>query len=107
MARQRKLALVIGIGEYGENIDRLSNPENDAEDMKSALETFDRLSNPENDAEDMKSALESIGFTVTMKLHLKRAEMQKVLVDFENSIKPGDMILFYFAGHGIQWEVRL
>ncbi|CAF3329042.1 unnamed protein product, partial [Rotaria sp. Silwood2] len=79
----RKLALVIGIGEY---------------------ENFDQLSNPENDARDMESALESIGFTVTMVLHLKRVEMKHALVKFEDSIQPGDMVLFYFAGHGTQWE---
>ncbi|CAF3709296.1 unnamed protein product [Rotaria sp. Silwood1] len=80
---QRKLALVIGIGEY---------------------ENFDQLSNPENDANDMSHALKSIGFTVTMELHLKRVEMKHALVKFEDSIQPGDMVLFYFAGHGTQWE---
>ncbi|CAF4888604.1 unnamed protein product [Rotaria sp. Silwood1] len=81
---QRKLALVIGIGEY---------------------ENFDQLSNPENDANDMSHALKSIGFTVTMELHLKRVEMKHALVKFEDSIQPGDMVLFYFAGHGTQWEI--
>ncbi|CAF2944235.1 unnamed protein product [Rotaria sp. Silwood2] len=79
----RKLALVIGIGKY---------------------EHCEELQNPENDANDMSSILESIDFIVTKKLHLKRAEMQHVLIDFENSIEPGDMVLFYFAGHGVQWE---
>jgi uncharacterized caspase-like protein len=83
---RRKLALVIGVGKY---------------------ERINRLSNPENDATDMTSALESIGFTVTIKLHLAYAAMQDVLVDFKNSIQSDDMVLFYFAGHGIQWEVRL
>ncbi|CAF4207359.1 unnamed protein product, partial [Rotaria sordida] len=80
---RRKLALVIGIGKY---------------------EHCEELQNPENDANDMSSILESIGFIVTKKLHLKRAEMQHVLIDFENSIEQGDMVLFYFAGHGVQWE---
>ncbi|CAF3753952.1 unnamed protein product [Rotaria sp. Silwood1] len=80
----RKLALVIGIGKY---------------------EHCEELQNPENDANDMSSILESIDFIVTKKLHLKRAEMQHVLIDFEHSIEPGDMVLFYFAGHGVQWEV--
>ncbi|CAF3844710.1 unnamed protein product, partial [Rotaria sp. Silwood1] len=80
---RRKLALVIGIGKY---------------------EYCEKLQNPENDANDMSSILESIDFIVTKKLHLKRAEMQHVLIDFENSIKQDDMVLFYFAGHGVQWE---
>ncbi|CAF3988907.1 unnamed protein product [Rotaria sordida] len=81
---RRKLALVVGIGKY---------------------EHCEELQNPENDANDMSSNLESIDFIVTKKLHLKRAEMQHVLIDFENSIEQGDMVLFYFAGHGVQWEV--
>jgi len=81
---RRKLALVIGIGQY---------------------EHCEKLENPENDANDMSLALESIDFVVTKKLHLKRGEMRHVIIDFEESIKPDDMVLFYFAGHGTQWEV--
>ncbi|CAF1476427.1 unnamed protein product, partial [Rotaria sordida] len=80
---RRKLALVIGIGKY---------------------DHCEELQNPENDANDMSSALEIIDFNVTKRLHLKRAEMQHVIIDFENSIEQGDMVLFYFAGHGVQWE---
>ncbi|CAF4181092.1 unnamed protein product, partial [Rotaria sordida] len=64
----------------------------------------EELQNPENDANDMSKALESIGFAVTKKLDLKRAEMKHVVIDFEESIEADDMVLFYFAGHGIQWE---
>ncbi|CAF1470308.1 unnamed protein product [Rotaria sordida] len=80
---QRKLALVIGIGKY---------------------ENVDPLSNPENDAKDISSTLQKIGFTVETALHLNRVEMKRALVEFEESIQPGDMVLFYFAGHGTQWE---
>ncbi|CAF4092259.1 unnamed protein product, partial [Rotaria sordida] len=80
---RRKLALVIGIGKY---------------------DHCEELQNPENDANDMSEALESIGFLVTKKLDLKRADMKHVVIDFEESIEPDDMVLFYFAGHGIQWE---
>ena len=81
---RRKLALVIGVGQY---------------------EHCEKLENPENDASDMSLALESIDFVVTKKLHLKRGEMRHVIIDFEESIEPGDMVLFYFAGHGTQWKV--
>lgn len=84
--KTRKLALVIGIGQY---------------------DHFDSLSNPENDANDMASVLKTIGFTVTMALHLKRVEMKRIIVDFEDLIRPDDMALFYFAGHGTQWEVSI
>ncbi|CAF3928423.1 unnamed protein product, partial [Rotaria sp. Silwood1] len=80
---RRKLALVIGIGEY--------------EDGR-------KLPNAENDANDMSSELERIGFIVTKKKHLTYIEMRHVLVDFQGSIQPADMVVFYFAGHGTQWE---
>ncbi|CAF1318224.1 unnamed protein product [Rotaria sordida] len=80
---RRKLALVIGIGKY---------------------DYCEELQNPENDANDMSKALESIGFAVTKKLDLKRAEMRHVVIDFEESIERDDIVLFYFAGHGVQWE---
>ncbi|CAF3934015.1 unnamed protein product [Rotaria sp. Silwood1] len=81
---RRKLALVIGIGNY---------------------DHCEKLQNPENDANDMSFILKGIDFIVTKRLHLKRAEMKHAVIDFEESIEQGDMILFYFAGHGVQWEV--
>lgn len=82
--KARKLALVIGIGKY---------------------DSLESLSNPENNASDMSSTLKSINFTVTTALHPKRIELQHILAEFENSIQPGDLVLFYFSGHGIQWKV--
>ena len=81
---RRKVALVIGIGTY---------------------DHIEGLENPENDANDMSDALQSIDFIVTKKLNVQRREMRHVIIDFEESIKPEDMVLFYFAGHGAQWEV--
>ena len=83
---KRKLALVIGIGEY---------------------ENLESLCNPENDASDMSSTLIEIGFIVTKQLHLKYVEMKAALKAFENSITSGDIILFFFAGHGLQWQVSV
>lgn len=81
---RRKFALVLGINAY---------------------EGKYRLENAENDAEDMASTLKSIGFSVTKKINLTTEEMDQVLLDFKRSLSMGDMVLFYFAGHGIQWEV--
>ncbi|CAF4965588.1 unnamed protein product [Rotaria sp. Silwood1] len=80
----RKLALVIGIGEY---------------------EGGETLSNTKKDACDMSSKLISIGFSCDgPKLDLTHKAMELVLVEFKHSIKEGDLVLFYFAGHGTQWE---
>ncbi len=84
---RRKVALVIGIGDYEKGI---------------------KLPNAVNDAKEMSSALKKMGFFIAgnePKLNLKYNEMRAALVAFECSIKAGDMVLFYFAGHGKQWEV--
>ncbi len=84
---RRKLALVIGIDDY---------------------EGGQQLCNAVNDARKMSATLESIGFVIDgnrPKLNLKYKDMRRALVDFECLIEPRDMVLFYFAGHGRQWEV--
>lgn len=82
---RRKLALVIGIVQY-----------------KRGRE----VNNAENDAKDMSSKLESIGFiTGGPKINLTYQGMNDALDKFKSSVQPGDMILFYFAGHGTQWKV--
>ncbi|CAF1421117.1 unnamed protein product [Rotaria magnacalcarata] len=78
-----KLALVIGIGDY---------------------DHIPKLNNPKNDAEAMSAKLESIGFTVKRVFHPNRLEMKVAVSEFEESINESDMVLFYFAGHGVQWE---
>ncbi|CAF0820235.1 unnamed protein product [Adineta steineri] len=82
----RKLALVIGISNY---------------------ENGRNLPNAINDAEEISFELERIGFILhegAPKLNPTCKEMHHALVDFVHSIKRGDMVLFYYAGHGIQWK---
>jgi uncharacterized caspase-like protein len=84
---RRKLALVIGIGDYEKGI---------------------KLPNAVNDAKEISSLLKIIGFVIHddgPKLNLTYKEMGHAFHDFHCSIKAGDMVLFYFAGHGTQWEV--
>ena len=77
---QRKLALVIGNGNY------LSST----------------LSNPENDARAMKIALQDVGFTVLEFENLDQNSMKKAIDNFGAKLRNVDVGLFYFAGHGIQ-----
>ncbi|CAF3779182.1 unnamed protein product [Rotaria sp. Silwood1] len=80
----RKLALAIGISDYERNI---------------------RLPNTINDARDMSSKLGDIGFIIDEpKLNLTYENMKDILGKFTDSIRQGDMVLIYFAGHGTQWE---
>ncbi|CAF1677294.1 unnamed protein product [Rotaria magnacalcarata] len=80
----RKLALVIGIGDY---------------------ESGEKLNNTQKDARDMSLKLDRMGFISDgPKLDLTCKEMETALVNFKYSIREGDIVLFYFAGHGTQWE---
>ncbi|CAF1613167.1 unnamed protein product [Didymodactylos carnosus] len=80
---QEKRALVIGISQY---------------------EDGSNLRNPQNDANDMAAALEKIGFAVTKGINMKADEMDESISSFVCSIEGADLVLFYFAGHGCQWE---
>lgn len=84
---RRKLALVIGISKYEDGQD---------------------LSNSENDATKMSSALKEIGFLIHENRPIINAtcdQIEHILIDFRKSIKNQDIVVFYFAGHGRQWEV--
>ena len=83
--KMRKIALVIGIGEYANG---------------------DNLPNAINDAKDVANALKQIGFKIDEpKLNLTHEKMDILLTKFKHSFTSGDLVLFYFAGHGTQWDV--
>lgn len=76
---QRRLALVIGNNDY---------------------EEVPKLEKAVNDAEAVSVRLEEIGFQVTKALDIGRRAMSRAVVEFEKNILPGDLVLFYYAGHG-------
>ncbi|CAM4798712.1 unnamed protein product [Rotaria magnacalcarata] len=79
----RKLALVIGIGDY----DKLR-----------------RLKSPSNDSMDMANQLKCIGFQVTERSNLLHNEMVMTVNAFIKTVKQGDTVFIYFSGHGTQLE---
>ncbi|UJR24482.1 hypothetical protein I4U23_005857, partial [Adineta vaga] len=82
----RKIALVIGISKY---------------------EINNSLANAVNDANDMSKMLKSMGFIIhggEAKLNLTCDEFESTVNSFIRSLRKDDMVLFYFAGHGTQWE---
>lgn len=84
---RRKFALVFGTGQYSDG---------------------QNLPYAENDARKIAAVLQDIGFIIHEngpKLNYTYEQMRIILVQFEESIKEGDMIVFYYAGHGRQWEV--
>ncbi|CAF1018010.1 unnamed protein product [Adineta ricciae] len=83
---RRKLALIIGNGDYvmGRS-----------------------LFNTTNDAKRMTNVLKHLGFVIhggEPKLNVTFDEFAVTLTSFICSIGPNDLVLFYYSGHGIQWE---
>ncbi len=60
------------------------------------------IPNSANDARDVAAALGRIGFVVTEKYNLDYRDMRLILRDFSEETDDADMVLVYFAGHGIE-----
>jgi formylglycine-generating enzyme required for sulfatase activity len=75
----RKLALVVGNKSY----------------------TLRPLTNPLNDADDMKAALEAVGFHVDILKDANKAQLETEIDSFTQSLQEGDIVFFYYSGHGI------
>ncbi len=82
-AEARRLALVIGNDHY---------------------QSVSPLQNARADARTVARALERTGFTVTLKEDLTLKSMKEALRGFKEQISGGDEAVFYFSGHGVQFE---
>lgn len=60
------------------------------------------LKNPVNDARAMEARLKALGFTVIKRENLRQREIGPMLREFRAAIRPGDDVLFFYAGHGLQ-----
>jgi uncharacterized caspase-like protein len=80
---QEKFALVIGNGAYT---------------------AVTKLNNTVNDAEDMKTALESLGFSVDRLLNAGRVQMEEAVERFKNRLgaSKSSYGFFFYSGHGVQ-----
>ena len=79
----RKLALVIGINDYPDS---------------------DKLRSCVNDANDVSEKLREIRFQVTNGIDCDKDEFKRLIKAFVAEIQFQDLVLFYFAGHGYQFE---
>lgn len=82
-ALERRVALVIGNGAYGD---------------------LGTLPNPPNDAADIAKALESLDFEVIPVIDGDVDRLRAALRKFGRQAVGADIALFYFAGHGITLE---
>jgi len=80
-----KLALVIGNGNYAN-----ATP----------------LPNPANDATDVAATLQRMGFEVIPAIDATKAVMDEKLAEFAEKAETADLTLFYYAGHGMQVNLK-
>ena len=81
---QKRLALVMGNAKY---------------------QGYAPLKNPVNDATDLTNVLEKLNFNVTLKTNLNYAQMEDAILDFYDKLTENQGVgLFYFAGHGVQYN---
>ncbi len=80
-----KVALVIGNAKY---------------------ETLPPLPNSVADAKDMTSKLKKLGFDVISAVDADQSSMKKALQTFQSRLAEGGVGLFYFSGHGIQYQQK-
>jgi tetratricopeptide (TPR) repeat protein len=76
----RRLALVIGNAAY----------------------PWSRLHNPVNDARSMQTVLEQDGFQVSSIFDADAKGLARAIESFAARLRPGDVALFYYSGHGMQ-----
>lgn len=65
-------------------------------------ESLPVLQKARNDAEAIADTLTGLGFAVTRLADADRRTMTRALSDLASAISPGDEVLFYFAGHGVE-----
>lgn len=69
-----------------------------------AYENIPRLQTAANDARAVGTALRRLGFSVMVVENQSRRAMSEAMLAFDKLIDPGDIALFFFAGHG--FEIR-
>ena len=79
-AHAARLALVVGNADYADS----------------------PLKNPVNDARAMHAKLASLGFEVTPVENLRRRDIGRTVNGFASRIRPGDEVVVFYAGHGLQ-----
>jgi len=57
------------------------------------------------DANDMSRALTSLDFNCTVKLNVKKTQMEQAESELRREIQTNDCILIYFSGHGQEEKV--
>jgi uncharacterized caspase-like protein len=81
MARERRVALVVGNSTYKHTA---------------------KLENPKNDAADIAGRLEKLGFEVITGIDLDKSGMDQTVRSFAEKLSGASLGVFFYAGHGLQ-----
>lgn len=81
---ERRVALIVGNSNYTDS------------NMK--------LSNPVNDAADLTAELVKLGFVVVRSLNQTKQGLENAVQLFGSKAQDADVALFFYAGHGIQYQ---
>ncbi len=81
----KTLALVVGNNNYSKNA---------------------KLENAINDAKAISEIFEKLGYDVIFKEDMSNADCSELLSQFEEKINNYDASIFYFAGHGFQFDAK-
>jgi len=64
------------------------------------------LPNPRNDARDVAETLRQVGFEVMVGYDLDHTGFARLIDDFARTLEGADVGLFFYAGHGLQFNDR-
>lgn len=81
---ERRVAFVVGNSNYND--------------------TSMKLANPVNDAADLAAKLVNLGFVVVRSLNQTKQGLENAAQLFSEKAKNADVALFFYAGHGIQYQ---
>ena len=62
------------------------------------------LANPRNDASDIADVLRKLNFEADLYLNTNHEQMETAIQEFGNKLKRDSVGLFYFSGHGVQYN---
>lgn len=79
---------------------------NSAYEQHGEGEHWSELPNPTTDVDLVARSLRAVGWEVTVISDGKWAEMDTAIRAFSNEVADADIVLFYYAGHGFEYDRR-
>jgi formylglycine-generating enzyme required for sulfatase activity len=67
-----------------------------------AYQNVTRLANPPQDAQDVAAALRRLGFETHLYQNIEKSGMQEATAAFARLARTADVAMFYFSGHAVQ-----